>query len=66
MEKREQSVDAVEFQEVADAFPEDFFALLHQNSDNASQQYKTKPADPLGPSYLKTSLSTPSTTDSLP
>ena len=50
---------AVESQEVADAYPEDLPALLHQYSENASQQYKTKPADPPRASYLKTSLSTP-------
>ena len=58
MAKSEQLVITLKSQEVADVFPEDLPALLHQYSDIASQQYKTKLADPAGPFYLKTSLST--------
>ena len=58
MAKREQLVGTAVSQEVADAFPEDIPALLHQYSDNASQRYRTKPADPSRSVYLKTSLST--------
>ena len=59
MAKHGQLVGAVESQEAADAFPWDLPAVLHQYSDNASQQYNMKPADPPGPSYVKTSSSTP-------
>ena len=67
MVKREQFVDAVESQEVVDAFLEDLPALLHQYSDNASQQYKTNPLTyPGHPISRPLCLLFPLSTESLP